>query len=267
MKVLREYVSTKVGCWEFFLVPELARASFAKFCSLPSAVFQEGVSHVVSSLNTEVRRFEYGGRGYYLKEYFFLSWKKHIKVLRRGERLLTIARQLEDFGFLTPRVVGIGKNGKNRRVVTEEVEDALDVWQVLYPDFKHYRGHIDDGFIYAFGRTIGDLHRCGFLHGDLRWRNVLTRWDRGQWQFFFIDNDRTKRYRFGIPFYGRLKNLTQILFSGLLLNWPQSDWQVFLQGYFDTSGLSQSARNKIVVRVDEKAQRRLAERKNKKEQS
>ncbi len=262
----REFNVMKSGRWTFMLRSYLSEASFVALCSLPSSVTPTGVRLVASSSGTEVRRITYQDKGYFLKEYFFISWKKHLKVLRRGEQLASISQKLEKHGFLTPKVVGFGRSGKSRRVVTEEVENALDIWQVLYPDFKHYRGPVDDGFIYAFGRTVGDLHRCGFFHGDLRWRNVLTRLDGTQWQFFFIDNDRTKRYRFGIPFHCRLKNLTQILFSGLLLNWPQSDWQVFLQGYFATSDLPQPVRDKLVARVEDKAQRRLAERKNREEQ-
>jgi len=242
------------------LRPALAEPSFATFCGLPAAVCLEGMIPVVSSGNTEVRRFCHEGRGYFLKEFFFLGWKKHLKVLKRGEWLVSIAAQLEEHGFHTPRVVGIGRNGKNRRVVTEAVEDVRDVWQILFPDFQTYRGEVDDGFVYALGCNVGKLHRAGFFHGDLRWRNVLARLDVDCWKFYFIDNDRTRRFRFGIPFRFRVKNLAQVLFSGLLLDWPQRDWKIFLLGYADNSGLSKSILDKLVSSVEKKAKKRLIDR-------
>ncbi|MBE0596241.1 MAG: hypothetical protein IH614_03120 [Desulfuromonadales bacterium] len=260
MSVRDEFVPVEAGDWNFLLRPALADASFAKYCGLPAAEYPEGLIPVVSSPNAEVRRFFYQGMGYFLKEYFFLGWKKHLKVLRRGEHLACIASQLAEHGFLTPRVVGIGRSGTKRRVVTEAVEDALDVWQVLFPDFQQHRGDVDDGFVYALGYTIGNLHRCGFFHGDLRWRNVLTRLDQGEWKFYFIDNDRTQRFRLGLPLHRRVKNLSQFLFSGMLVAWPQAEWQVFLQGYFDASQLSPSLQGRLVAKVTATAQKRLEER-------
>jgi len=261
MHLRNEFVRIQAEGWTFQLRPELAEPAFANLCALPASVFSESVVPVVSSANTEVRRFSYQERVYFLKEYFFLGWKKHLKVLRRGEHLVRIATLMEDHGFLTPRVVGIGRGGKNRRVVTEAVENARDVWQVLFPDWSRYRGAGDDGFVLALGRTIGRFHEEGFFHGDLRWRNILTRMDQDVWEFYFIDNDRTRFFRFGIPFRCRVKNLTQMLFSGMLLDWPESDWEIFLQGYFQGSALSPSLRNKLRSKAEEQAAKRYALRK------
>lgn len=262
MNLRNEFVLIQAGGWKYQLRPDLAEPTFANLCTLPAAEFSESVVPVVSSPNTEVRRLSYLGRAYFLKEYFFLGWKKHLKVLRRGERLLHIAARMEEHGFLTPRIVGIGRSGRNRRVVTEAVEDAQDVWQVLFPDWCNYRGVVDDDFVLSLGRTVGRFHDCGFFHGDLRWRNVLTRRDNGRWNFYFIDNDRTRLSRFGVPFRCRVKNLSQILFSGLLLHWPENDWEIFLQGYFQGSDLSHPLRKKLISKVEERAAKRFAARKN-----
>ena len=255
--MMRGYRALQAAGWTFSIVPELAVPAFATMCSLPKGSCPAGVSSVVSSVNTEVRRFGYLGRDYFLKEYFFLGWKKHLKLFRRGERLVRVARQLTEKGFLTPRVVAIGTHGGNRRVVTEAVDNALDVWQVLYPDFQQQRGEVDDTFLYALGSTVGNLHRSGFCHGDLRWRNVLTRLDPEGWKFYFIDNDRTFWFRFRIPLRYRVKNLSQILFSGLLIGWQQGDWQVFLEGYFGSSGLRGQDFDKLVLKVEKHANKRL----------
>jgi len=260
MHLQNEFVRIQAEGWTYQLRPDLAEPAFANLCALPASVYSENVVPVVSSPNTEVRRFSYQGRAYFLKEYFFLGWKKHFKVLRRGEHLVRIATRMEEHGFLTPRVVGIGRSGRNRRVVTEAVEDARDVWQVLYPDFKRHRGDMEDGFLQALGHTIGDLHRSGFFHGDLRWRNVLTRIDEGSWKFYFIDNDRTRWFRWGIPFSCRVKNLSQMLFSGLLVGWSQPEWMMFFSCYLDRSGLPRTLHGKLLDSAEAVARRRLDER-------
>ena len=257
---MKGYVQLQAEGWAFALVPELAEAAFVSWCSLPRGFCPAGVVAVVSSGNTEVRRFGHHGQNYFLKEYFFLGWKKHLKLFRRGERLVRVARLLSEHGFLTPRVVAFGRCRGNRRVVTEAVENVLDVWQVLFPDFKQHRGEVNDGFLHALGCEVGKFHRCGFFHGDLRWRNVLTRLDPDGWKFYFIDNDRTRRFKLGIPLHCRTKNLAQILFSGLLVNWPPSEWQMFLRGYFEHAGLPRASQSKLTCAVEAKARQRLAER-------
>ena len=260
---MQGYVPVRTRNWTFCILPELAEPAFAALCCLPQGYCPEGITPVVSSENTEVRRFGYQERNYFLKEYFFLGWKKHLKLFGRGERLVRVARLLSEHGFLTPRVVGVGRSGGNRRVVTEAVEDARDVWQVLYPDFKRHRSDIDDGFLQVLGHTIGNLHRCGFYHGDLRWRNILTQLDKGKWKIYFIDNDRTRRFKWGIPLRCRVKNLSQVLFSGLLLDWPPHEWQLFLRSYLERSGLHQSLHDRLIGRVEKIARKRLEKRQNK----
>jgi tRNA A-37 threonylcarbamoyl transferase component Bud32 len=257
----KQFNLIQCGNWKLFLRPSIAETSFAEFCSVPRTEFPNGMVPVVSSVNTEVRKFVYKGKGYFLKEYFFINWKKHLKILRRGQRLAHIADLMTRDGFLTPRIVGIGRFGKNRRVVSEAVEDARDIWQVLFPQNNEYRGNCGDGFLYSLGLTIGQFHQCGFFHGDLRWRNVLTRQENGNWSFYFIDNDRTKLFRMGIPLRLRIKNLAQILFSGLLYDWPETDWKEFLRGYFDGSVLSEPLRKKLIAKVEKKAGKRFEARK------
>ena len=246
--------------WTFSVVPELAETAFVPLCCLPQGVCPDDVKSVVSSANTEVRCFNFQGKEYYLKEYFFLGWKKHLKLFRRGEKLVTIAHQLSEKGFLTPRVVAFGRCKGNRRVITEAIEGALDVWQVLYPGFRESRGDVSGDFMVAVGGSIGDLHRNGFFHGDLRWRNILTKKGQEGWLIYFIDNDRTQYFRSGIPFRCRVKNLSQFLFSGMLVNWPERDWQHFLNGYFVRSQISPSYYDKLMRCVDAKVRKRMSGR-------
>lgn len=111
----KKYILIQTGNWKFLLRPSIAEASFAEFCSVPRSTCPKGMTPVVSSVNTEVRKFVYKGKGYFLKEYFFANWKKHLKVLRRGQRLVHIADLMAGEGFLTPRIVGIGRTPDNDR--------------------------------------------------------------------------------------------------------------------------------------------------------
>lgn len=253
-------IPVRAGGWSLHVDHSLADGPFPALCALPSGECPDGVRAVVSSVNTEVRQFSCAGQSYYLKEYFFLGWKKHLRIAGTGEKLLRIAHQLGMAGFLTPRVVATGKKGLTRRVVTEAVSGAKDIWQVLFPDMIHYRGKVDDDFSFAFGKIVGRFHSAGFSHGDLRWRNILTRREADAWAFYFIDNDRTSLHGRGIPFRCRVKNLTQVLFSGLLLNWPEHEWQAFLRGYREDAKLSPDAWSNLISKVEARAQKRLLER-------
>jgi len=64
-------------------------------------------------------------------------------------------------------------------------------------------------FIRDFGQTIGRMHARGIFHGDLRLGNILARRDDNLWRFFFIDNERTRKFG-KLPFTYRLKNLVQL---------------------------------------------------------
>jgi len=63
--------------------------------------------------------------------------------------------------------------------------------------------------IRAFGRTIGRMHAKNIFHGDLRLNNVLLRREGGNWRFFFLDNERTKKFN-KLPLRRRIQNLVQI---------------------------------------------------------
>ena len=59
------------------------------------------------------------------------------------------------------------------------------------------------------GETIGKMHAAGIFHGDLRSGNVFVKKVDDEWEFFLLDNERTKKYN-RIRNRLRLKNLVQI---------------------------------------------------------
>lgn len=54
------------------------------------------------------------------------------------------------------------------------------------------------------------LHQCGFVHGDLVPSNILAQPEEKGVTFFYIDNDRTRRYPVWLPHLLWRRNLVQL---------------------------------------------------------
>jgi hypothetical protein len=97
-------------------------------------------------------------------------------------------------------------------LVTLEAENVKQIYQFI-PDNseklakEQLRGKRE--LIRVFGRTVGRMHAMGIFHGDLKVVNVLARQEKSGWRFFFIDNERTKKF-YILPPWLRLKNLVQV---------------------------------------------------------
>jgi len=97
-------------------------------------------------------------------------------------------------------------------LITRELENAHNVHDCLVEKLQtNTKNTLLDKrrFIVSLGQTIGKMHAGGIFHGDLRTGNVFARRINGEWEFFFLDNERTRRYR-RIGRYLRIKNLVQI---------------------------------------------------------
>jgi len=176
-----------------------------------------------SSRNSRVLRFHAscgGERTIYYKEYIRRSpvdWLKQLLYPCRAMRAFHASLMLAEAGFLSPTVIGAGWAGrgllgKRSFLATEEVAGARPVYKYLVPPHCDESGctHRDRSeLVRSLGRTIGRMHRAGIVHGDLRPGNVLARKAADCWEFFFLDNERTRRRRI-LPASLRLKNLVQI---------------------------------------------------------
>jgi tRNA A-37 threonylcarbamoyl transferase component Bud32 len=112
----------------------------------------------------------------------------------------------------------------------------------------------------GFGRFVGDLHRRGVYHGDLKAVNVFVKIDEdGEAVFRLVDYDRV---RFGarVTRRRRVKNLAQIAASVAVLI-TKTDRLRFFRAYAPDEdarrnvkaynrGVSRECRKKIVVRMD-----------------
>jgi tRNA A-37 threonylcarbamoyl transferase component Bud32 len=175
----------------------------------------------------------------YFKEYVRRSAWDSIKELFRpcrAMRAFRASRMLADAGFLVPTVLAAGSAGggpfaKRSFLATAEVEGArrIDKYLVVEsPDRAACSVQDRRDLLRSLGRTIGRMHNMGIVHGDLRPGNVLARKVEGRWEFFFIDNERTRKRPY-VSRHARLKNLVQInmLPNGL----TQTDRMRFFHAY------------------------------------
>lgn len=91
--------------------------------------------------------------------------------------------------------------------------------------------------IKSLGRLIRRFHEAGFVHGDLVATNIFVAADGTKnLEFYFMDNDRTRRYRSRLryPFWKRnLIQLNRMPLAGISLQ----DRMVFLHAYLDVKQL------------------------------
>jgi tRNA A-37 threonylcarbamoyl transferase component Bud32 len=197
----------------------------------------------------------------YLKEYFYRSWwdfVKHLFRRSRARRAMRAGLMLAENGFESPPVIAIGRRKfafftTRSFMVTLEVENTRSVYQIVRQ--ARHRSREKRSFARALGRTVGRMHAEGIFHGDLRPGNVLARKERDGWRIFFLDNERTKRFR-RLPKRLRLKNLVQInMFEpGEVSN---TDRMRFFKEYWAENKKDEATRTALIKKVLEKTRRRL----------
>jgi len=193
----------------------------------------------------------------YFKEYFCRStWDfvKHLFRPSRARRALKAALMLAANGFESPAIIAMGQCRfvfftMRNFVATLEVESARSVYQIIAdkqysPNTGQFR--MKRSLAGSFGRTIG---------GDLRLGNVLVQKEQDSWRFFFLDNERTKKFR-RLPARLRLKNLVQInMFEPWLAS--DTDRMRFFKEYWAENKKSKVEKAALIKKVLKKTSRRL----------
>ena len=201
----------------------------------------------------------------YLKKYLcrsMLDFVKHLFRPSRAKRAFNATLMLQKNGFNAPAVIGLfehrtGPFCTNNLLVTEGIENSKSMPQLL-TDICQNSGRdtsIDKrDLIEAFGGIIGKMHAKGIFHGDLRLGNVLVVREKQKWRFFFIDNERTKKF-YHLPNRLRLKNLVQInMFQSGITN---TDRMRFFKAYLKHNPAVANNRQDWVVRILRKTSWRL----------
>jgi tRNA A-37 threonylcarbamoyl transferase component Bud32 len=197
----------------------------------------------------------------YFKQYLRRSVWDFIKDFvraGRAERAFKASEMLGENGFDAPVIIAMGKfryglYHTTNFLATLEIEDARQIHQFISDSKLETRGRRE--LIRAFGRTVGRMHAKGIFHGDLRLGNILARQEKGHWRFFFLDNERTRKF-YHLPARLRLKNLVQVnMFSPAAMS--NTDRMRFFKEYWAQNEKAKINKANLIKKVIKKTRRRL----------
>jgi tRNA A-37 threonylcarbamoyl transferase component Bud32 len=211
-------------------------------------------------------RFDDVDKEVYFKQYLYRSVWDFIKDFvraSRAERAFKAAEMLGENGFDAPTIIAMGKfryglYHTTNFLVTLEIEDAKQIYQFIISDLQKdsklgTRGKRE--LIRAFGQTIGRMHAKGIFHGDLRLGNILARQEKNRWRFFFLDNERTRKF-YRLPARLRLKNLVQVnMFPPAAIS--NTDRMRFFKEYWAQNEKAKTKKAALIKKVLKKTRRRL----------
>ncbi len=205
-------------------------------------------------------------RFFYFKQYLYrsvLDFIKHLVRPSRAGRAFKATLMLERNGFEAPLIVAMGERkssflDRENFLLTVEVKDAKQIKQLIPENPEDFtKEQLSDlrELIRAFGHTVGRMHAAGIFHGDLRLGNVLVRREKDGWNIFFIDNERTRKFR-RLPARLRLKNLVQanMLISDCI---TKTDRLRFFKSYLQENIDIHGRHKKLANKVDTKTRERL----------
>jgi hypothetical protein len=145
-----------------------------------------------------------GEPGFYLKRYFYPTWKKRVRGafrgtffgVHRGLAEFRALRNMRALGISAVRPVGYGTRRCGHFVtacflITEEVPAACNLTTFAQ---RVAAGQVPLSpadrwaLIARLAEQVAGMHAAGFSHGQLFWRNVLLRTSlAGEPEFFFLD--------------------------------------------------------------------------------
>jgi len=193
----------------------------------------------------QTRRFHYppgeNGREFYLKIYYPSRVLGSFKDLFRHSKAFRALKQgaaLSQRGFHVPLTIAAGEE-RSLRLLGKAFLLTLGVGGSPLPLFLRESSSFPlDGpalrskreYIKELALATHRLHGCGFVHGDLVPSNILVQAQDGRVTFFYMDNDRTRRYPAWLPHLLWKRNLVQLnrfVLAGITLQ----DRMRFLKAY------------------------------------
>lgn len=198
-------------------------------------------SKVATSRNAQAWKVETEDSSLFVKFFSFRGIRDSIIIRKsRARRAMEGHILLLEKGFCSPAVIAQGELIKGIRIIgnfliTEWIE-GLNVYTYI----KSFMGQPLDSnalkekriFINSFGHLIGQMHRKGIVHGDLRPGNILIKKSGSNPLFYLIDNERNRVFSAGIPHRLREKNLVQLNMI-LMPEVTFADRMRFLRAYID----------------------------------
>jgi len=231
-------------------------------------VVPPGWQKVPASENAFVAKRQ-GTDSVYFKLFYNRSRVEWLKSMVRGsrcQRAVDGATLLAQGGFRAPVTLQVGciQGGVNKGLeffVSESIP-ALGLADYVYEHWRRPLGAeqlvLKRNMLADLGRLIGQLHRKGIVHGDLRPNNVLVLESGAEPDFYFIDNERNSVSK-SLVEKKRIKNLVQIgmLFPSVL---SRTDRLRFFKTYCVESGLGSNVVRGLADEVFRLTNQRLAGR-------
>ncbi len=221
-----DFVTVTHGACTLLVAPEFHEEAFERALAVGQSELGEryDLKRIPSAASSRVLRFSLPINGVerpvYYKEYIDRSLGdvlKHMVRASRARRAFRASMMLAAHGFEAPEIVALGEDRlllwiRRCFLVTLEVAGSQSLYVLLGEDSCRLGVELlrrKRNLIRTLGHTIGRLHACGIVHGDLRPGNMLARHEDGHWRLFFLDNERTRKFPW-VPPVLRRKNLVQI---------------------------------------------------------
>jgi serine/threonine protein kinase len=264
-----DFQKIKISGWQFKLADDFP----AEFSAGIIDTFQDGqrssFEKLPSSKFAQVFKFNvyFKGKIYnlILKQYLDRSGLDILKNLMlpcRAYRAFKAGRMLKQYGFSSPDVVAAGRKTlagitiKNF-LITGEIRDSTPLYKRLNTEISQKQtsaSSAEPQLISQFGQTIGRMHAQNIFHGDLRLGNVLVKNNGNKFEFIFLDNERTKKFR-KLPLRLRLKNLVQVCLIPEYIN--DADRATFLNAYMAEQNVKIDSEN-LAAQIAAGVKKRLA---------
>ncbi len=159
---------------------DLSAAENAQFSNWAATQALSG-EPVNDSKTNFTQKIEVAGKFYYVKRYLVRG-----KNLRRFVGQSRVSKEwknlnwFKNHGIPTPRLVAMGQGGRPGAdywgvIVTEEVPQTVDLRRIYQnsPELLENRGWRQK-MLRHLASVVSAMHKKGFIHNDLQWRNVLV---------------------------------------------------------------------------------------------
>ena len=132
----------------------------------------------------ELRKVEIRGQNYFIKKYHrrgrgLRRYLGRSRARAEWENILLF----QSLGIPTPRLVAYGEYGQSGVIVTAALPDVCDLQTYSQHELS---SSFVESVIDRLSRYVRTLHHNGFVHNDLKWRNILAKPD-GE-QVYIIDS-------------------------------------------------------------------------------
>ena len=198
---------------------------------LGQGILPENWEWVESSKLAKVAKYSGETTSYY-KEFIPKNRLEVVKSRVRGSKCELWIKHAEigrKAGFAVPEVLstGILKNRNPYLVTASGPSTSVSDYLARKTDNNEKDRR---QWIKAFGQFVGEMHKAGIVHGDLRAGNILMSVDNGKPEFVMIDIERNS-YHSVVPIRLVKKNLVQLIKRIAFREFTAKDRLTFFNAY------------------------------------